>query len=300
LALIGQWAGINLGGVNPTLLVYIMSNISIEFFPPNTPVGEDKLHNTIAAFLPLSPEFFSVTYGAGGVTQDKTQAIVLRIAEQGHQAAPHLSCVGSKAETIRALLDTYKAHGIKRLIALRGDLPSGMVDPGEFRYAADLVAFVKQHYGEQFFIEVAAYPEYHPQAKSPAADLQAFVSKVKAGADGAITQFFYTPEAYFAFVDAVRGQGVNIPIVPGIMPINSFAGIMRFSERDGIDVPRWVRLKMEKFYDDSASIKAFGLDVVTGLCERLIAGGAPSLHFYSLNQSALTLEIASRLGLLQK
>jgi methylenetetrahydrofolate reductase (NADPH) len=276
----------------------IMSQISIEFFPPNTPVGEEKLNTTIDKLLPLKPEFFSVTYGAGGVTQEKTAAIVHHIAGLGHEAAPHISCIGSKAEVLRALLDGYVERGVKRLVCLRGDLPSGMVDPGVFRYASDLVAYIKKHYGAQFHIEVAAYPEYHPQSKSPQADLDNFVHKVDAGADGAITQFFYNPEAYFHFVSQVRAHGVRIPIVPGIMPIGSFSGVLRFAERDGIDIPRWVRLKMEKYHDDAASIRAFGLEVVTGLCERLLAGGAPSLHFYTLNQSALTVEICQRLRLI--
>lgn len=270
---------------------------SIEFFPPNTQEGVEKLRSVRAQLAELSPAFFSVTHGAGGSTRDRTVSTVLEIQGERLQAAPHISCIGSSHDSIRELLKAYREAGIGRLVALRGDLPSGMGDPGEFRYASELVEFIRTETGEGFHVEVACYPEYHPQAKSPEADLQAFVRKVDAGADAAITQFFYNPDAYFAFVDTARAAGVNVPIVPGIMPFHNFSKILRFAEGCGTEVPRWVRAKMEKYYDDSASIRAFGLDVVTGLCERLLAGGAPGLHFYTLNQAGLTTEIWRRLNL---
>jgi methylenetetrahydrofolate reductase (NADPH) len=270
---------------------------SIEFFPPNTHEGVEKLRAVRAQLAQLGPAFFSVTHGAGGSTRDKTVATVLEIQREGLPAAAHLSCIGSTRDSIREMLKSYRDAGISRLVALRGDLPSGMGDPGEFRYANELVEFIRAETGDRFRIEVACYPEYHPQAKSPEADLQAFVRKVNAGADAAITQFFYNPDAYFAFVESVRGAGVEVPIVPGIMPFHNFSKILRFGEGCGAEVPRWVRIKMEKYYDDAASIRAFGLDVVTSLCERLLAGGAPGLHFYTLNQAGLTTEIWRRLDL---
>jgi len=270
--------------------------ISIEFFPPNTAVGSDKLKTVVADLAALQPEFFSVTYGAGGATRDKTLATVQQIAAAGHEAAPHLSCVGSTREGLAEILATYRAQGIRRLVALRGDLPSGTATAGEFRYAADLVRFVRETQGKDWHIEVAAYPEYHPQERYAKRDLQHFADKVHAGADSAITQFFYNADAYFHFVDEVRKLGVDVPIVPGIMPIHNFAKIAQFAARDGIEIPRWVALKMEGYLDDAASIRAFGIDVVAGLCRRLLDGGAPSLHFYTLNQSALTLEICRKLA----
>ena len=270
--------------------------VSFEFFPPNTPVGSDKLKTVVAELAAVRPEFFSVTYGAGGSTRDKTLATVKDIAAMGHEAAPHLSCVGSTREGIAEILATYRAQGIRRLVALRGDLPSGVALPGEFRYAAELVAFVRETQGPDWHVEVAAYPEYHPQQRYAKKDLEHFVAKVKAGASGAITQFFFNADAYFHFVDAVRAMGVDVPIVPGIMPIHNYARIAQFAARDGIEIPRWAALKMEGFMDDAASVRAFGLDVVTQLCRRLIDGGAPSLHFYTLNQSALSLEICRRLA----
>ena len=272
---------------------------SIEFFPPNTQEGVEKLRAVRTQLAPLRPAFFSVTHGAGGSTRDKTVSTVLEIHAEKLAAAPHLSCIGSTRESIRQLLATYRDVGIGRVVALRGDLPSGMGDSGEFRYASELVEFIRDETGDGFHIEVACYPEYHPQAKSPDADFQAFKRKVDAGADAAITQFFYNPDAYFAFVDAVRAAGMDIPIVPGIMPFHNFSKILRFAEGCGAEVPRWVRIRMEKYYDDAASIRAFGLDVVTGLCERLLAGGAPGLHFYTLNQAGLTTEIWRRLDLRQ-
>lgn len=273
--------------------------VSFEFFPPNTPVGSEKLGGVVADLATCDPEFFSVTYGAGGSTREKTLATVQQVAAMGHEAAPHLSCVGSTREGIAEILATYRAQGIRRLVALRGDLPSGTGTAGEFRYAAELVAFIRETQGRDWTIEVAAYPEYHPQQRYAARDLQHFADKVKAGADSAITQFFFNPDAYFHFVDSVRALGVEAPIVPGLMPIHNYARIAQFAQRDGIEIPRWVALKMEGYLDDAASVRAFGLDVVTRLAERLIAGGAPSIHFYTLNQSGLSLEICRRLGLVK-
>jgi methylenetetrahydrofolate reductase (NADPH) len=271
--------------------------VSFEFFPPNTPVGSEKLKTVVQELAAARPEFFSVTYGAGGSTRDKTLATVRDIAAMGYEAAPHLSCIGSTAQSISEILTTYREQGIHRLVALRGDLPSGMATAGEFRYASELIEFIRQTQGDDWFIEVAAYPEYHPQQRYIKKDLQHFADKVKAGANSAITQFFFNPDAYFHFVDEVRALGVDVPIVPGIMPFHNYGRIAQISARDGIDIPRWVALKMEGYMDDAASIRAFGIEVVTKLCERLIAGGAPSIHFYALNQSAVTLEICRRLGL---
>jgi methylenetetrahydrofolate reductase (NADPH) len=270
--------------------------LSFEFFPPNTPVGSEKLKAVVAELATLKPEYFSVTYGAAGSTREKTLAAVGDIAAAGHQAAPHLSCIGTTRKSIEEILATYRQQGISRLVALRGDLPSGMASAGEFRYAADLIAFIRATQGDDWTIEVAAYPEYHPQQRYARRDLEHFAAKVKAGADGAITQFFYNADAYFHFVDEVRKLGVTVPIVPGLMPIHSYAKIAQFAARDGIEIPRWVALKMEGFLDDVASIRAFGIEVVARLAERLIAGGAPGIHFYTLNQSALSLEICRQLG----
>jgi methylenetetrahydrofolate reductase (NADPH) len=271
--------------------------VSFEFFPPNTPVGVEKLKTVVQELGALEPQYFSVTYGAGGSTRDKTLGAVMDIAAAGFEAAPHLSCVGSTRESIADILRTYHERGIQRVVALRGDLPSGTATAGEFRYAAELVAFIRETQGRDWHIEVAAYPEVHPQQRYAAKDLQHFADKMRAGADGAITQFFFNADAYFHFVDEARRLGVTQPIVPGIMPFHNYGRIAQFAQRDGIDIPRWVQMKMEGFMDDTASIRAFGLDVVTRLCERLIDGGAPGLHFYTLNQSALTLELCKRLGL---
>jgi len=273
--------------------------ISFEFFPPNTPVGSDKLKTVVAELAAVKPEFFSVTYGAGGSTREKTLATVKDIAALGFEAAPHLSCVGSTEAGIAEILGTYRAQGIHRLVALRGDLPSGTATAGDFRYANELIEFIRKTQGDDWFIEVAAYPEYHPQQRYARRDLEHFANKVKAGANSAITQFFFNPDAYFHFVDEVRALGVDAPIVPGIMPIHNYARIAQFAQRDGIEIPRWVALKMEGFMDDAASVRAFGIDVVTRLCERLVAGGAPGIHFYTLNQSALSLEICRRLGVMR-
>ncbi len=273
------------------------TEISIEFFPPQTPEGVDKLRAVRAKLADLKPSFFSVTFGAGGSTRERTFSVVKEIAAEGHQAAPHLSCIGSTRDNIREILADYRSAGIRRIVALRGDLPSGMAEAGEFRYANELVEFIRAETGDNFALEVAAYPEWHPQARSPKDDLEAFARKVKAGANSAITQYFYNADAYFHFVDEARALGVDIPIVPGIMPIASFSKLARFSDACGADLPRWMRKKFESFGDDSDAIKAFGLDVVTELCQRLLAGGAPGLHFYSMNQSALTIEICRRLGL---
>jgi methylenetetrahydrofolate reductase (NADPH) len=273
--------------------------VSFEFFPPNTPVGVEKLKTVVQDLAALSPQYFSVTYGAGGSTRDKTLSTVMDIAAAGHEAAPHLSCVGSTRESIAEILATYRAQHIRRVVALRGDLPSGTATAGEFRYASELVSFIRETQGADWHIEVAAYPEVHPQQRYAAKDLAHFAAKMKAGADGAITQFFFNADAYFHFVDEARKAGVTQPIVPGIMPFHNYGRIAQFAQRDGIEIPRWVQMKMEGFLDDAAAIRAFGLDVVAQLCERLIQGGAPGLHFYTLNQSALTLELCRRLGLVK-
>ncbi|MDI6750209.1 MAG: methylenetetrahydrofolate reductase [NAD(P)H] [Pseudomonadota bacterium] len=271
--------------------------ISCEFFPPQTAEGLEKLRATRARLAALAPSFFSVTYGAGGSTRERTFDIIMEIAAEGHAACPHLSCIGSTRAGIRKILHDYRDHGIRRIVALRGDLPSGMADVGEFRYANELVDFIRQETGDWFHIEVAAYPEWHPQAKSPRDDLLNFKRKVEAGANSAITQFFYNADAYAHFVSEARALGITIPIVPGIMPIGSFAKLARFADASGAEIPRWMRKKFESFGDDTDSIRAFGLDVVTELCERLLALGAPGLHFYTLNQAGLTVEILRRLGL---
>jgi methylenetetrahydrofolate reductase (NADH) len=270
---------------------------SFEFFPPQTPVGVEKLAATRKQLAPLKPEFFSVTFGAGGSTQDRTLDTIRQIKAEGHSAAPHLSCIGATRENISALLIAYKDMGIKRIVALRGDLPSGMGSIGEFQYANELVSFIRAQTGDHFHIEVAAYPEFHPQAKSAQDDILNFKRKVNAGADSAITQYFYNADGYFRFVETCRKLGVSVPIVPGIMPIVKFAQLARFSDACGAEIPRWMRKTMESYGDDTESVHAFGLDIVTQLCERLLAGGAPGLHFYTLNHAGPSLEIWKRLGL---
>ncbi|MCH8617620.1 methylenetetrahydrofolate reductase [NAD(P)H] [Undibacterium sp. TS12] len=270
-------------------------NFSIEFFPPKTAEGIEKLRATRAKLAELKPKYFSVTFGAGGTTQQGTLDTVMEIRREGHDAAPHLSCVGGTRESIRAILNEFKVNDIHRLVALRGDLPSGYGMGGEFRYANELIEFIRAETGDWFHIEVAAYPEMHPQARSPQDDLNSFVRKMNAGANAAITQYFYNADAYFRFVEEARKAGVTAPIVAGIMPITNSTQLQRFSEMCGAEIPRWIRLKLASYGDDTASIKAFGLDVVTAMCERLLAGGAPGLHFYSLNQAAATTAIWQRL-----
>ena len=271
--------------------------VSVEFFPTKTPEGAVKLRGVRQQLYALAPQFCSVTYGAGGSTQQGTFATVGEILAEGMSAASHFSCIGATRASVRGELAQLKAMGVKRLVALRGDLPSGYGVGGEFHYASDLVEFIRHETGSDFQIEVAAYPEVHPQARSPENDLQAFATKVRAGADSAITQYFFNADAYFRFVDDTQRLGLQVPIVPGIMPILGSSQLMRFSDACGAEIPRWIRLRLQGFGDDTASIKAFGLDVVTELCARLRAGGAPALHFYTMNQSAATLEIGQRLGL---
>lgn len=270
---------------------------SFEFFPPKTPDGAAKLRETVKQLAQFHPTFFSVTFGAGGSTQEGTLSAVLDIRAAGHAAAPHISCIGSTRENIRAVIHRYKDAGIRHTVALRGDLPSGMAVAGEFRHATDLVTFIREETGDHFHIEVAAYPEYHPQARSAQEDIKHFIAKVNAGANSAMTQYFYNPDAYFHFVEQVEAQGVSIPIVPGIMPIAGFSQLARFSDACGAEIPRWVRRKMEGYGDDTASIRAFGLDLVTDLCTKLLEGGAPGLHFYTLNQAGLSSTIWQRLGI---
>jgi len=270
---------------------------SFEFYPPKTAEGTAKLQGTVRQLAQLKPDFFSVTYGAGGSTQEGTLATVLQIREAGHAAAPHLSCVASTREHLRKVIHGYKNNGIRHIVALRGDLPSGLAAAGELRYASELVRFIREETGDWFHVEVAAYPEYHPQARKAQDDLRAFKAKVEAGADAAITQYFYNPDAYFHFVEQAEAMGIDVPIVPGIMPINNFAQLARFSDACGAEIPRWMRLKLEGYGDDSASIKAFGMDVVTDLCDKLLASGAPGLHIYTMNMAGPASTLWQRLGL---
>lgn len=270
---------------------------SFEFFPPQTREGIEKLRATRKQLAQLNPKFFSVTFGAGGSTRDRTLETVLEIQAEGYAAAPHLSCIGSTRENIRTMLQKYRDGGIRHIVALRGDLPSGMAQWGEFRYADELVSFIRKEFGNAFHIEVASYPECHPQADSAQADLLNFKRKVEAGADSVITQYFYNADAYFNFIEACEEMSIGVPIVPGIMPINKFSQLARFSDSCGAEIPRWIRKKLEGYGDDSASIRAFGLDVVTDLCDRLLSAGAPGLHFYTLNSAGLTTTIWQRLGL---
>ena len=272
--------------------------VSFEFFPPKTPEGADKLRAARQQLYALNPDFCSVTYGAGGSTQEGTFGTVREILAEGVGAASHFSCIGATRQSVREQLAQLKAMGVKRLVALRGDLPSGYGAGGEFQYASDLVAFIRAETGRDFHIEVAAYPEVHPQARSPEADLQAFAAKVRAGADSAITQYFFNADAYSRFVDDVRRLGLDVPVVPGIMPIMGSTQLMRFSDACGAEIPRWIRLRLQGFGDDTASIRAFGMDVVAQLCEQLRRAGAPGLHFYTMNQSATTQALCQRLGLI--
>jgi methylenetetrahydrofolate reductase (NADPH) len=270
--------------------------ISFEFFPPQTPEGAEKLTAARMHLATLKPEFFSCTFGAGGSTQDRTLDTIKLIHAEGHQAAPHLSCVGGTRENISSLLNTYKEMGIQRIVALRGDLPSGMASIGEFHYANELVSFIRAQTGEHFHIEVAAYPEFHPQANSAREDMLNFKRKIDAGANSAITQYFFNADAYFRLVDETHKLGVTAPIVPGIMPIVRYSQLARFSDMCGAEIPRWMRKTMEGYGDDVESVQAFGRDAVTQLCEKLIAGGAPALHFYTLNQANASIDILNRLG----
>jgi methylenetetrahydrofolate reductase (NADPH) len=270
---------------------------SFEFYPPKTPEGAQKLRTTWQQLGQLKPQFFSVTFGAGGSTREGTLRTVLEIRKDGHAGAPHISCVASSREELRQVIHEYKGHGIRHVVALRGDMPSGLAASGDFRYASELVKFIRDETGDWFHVEVACYPEYHPQARKPQQDMAAFKAKVEAGADAAITQYFYNPDAYFNFVDQARALAIDVPIVPGIMPINNFSQLARFSDACGAEIPRWMRLKLEAFGDDTASVKAFGLDVVTDLCDRLLQGGAPGLHFYTMNMAGPASTIWQRLGL---
>jgi methylenetetrahydrofolate reductase (NADPH) len=270
---------------------------SFEFFPPKTPEGMEKLRATRRQLAQLKPKFFSVTFGAGGSTRDRTLETVLEIQAEGSAASPHISCIASTRADIAATLALYKSHGIRHIVALRGDLPSGLASFGELRYASELVQFIREQTGNWFTIEVACYPETHPQARSPQDDVLNFKRKVEAGANAAITQYFFNADSYFRFIDECEAAGIDLPIVPGIMPITNFSQLARFSDACGADIPRWIRLRLQSFGDDTASIRAFGLDVITDLCDRLLTAGAPGLHFYTLNQAGPTSTIWQRLGL---
>jgi methylenetetrahydrofolate reductase (NADPH) len=271
--------------------------VSFEFFPPKTDEQRDTLEKSLPRLKALNPEYVSVTFGAGGSTLSYTPDTVRGLREtHALDAAPHLSCMGGSRDEIRALLDNYKAMGCRRIVALRGDLPSGMGAYGDFHYARDLVEFIRSERDGHFHIEVACYPEMHPQAADAEADLKHFVAKVKAGANGAITQYFYNADAYFRFVDDARRAGVDVPIVPGIMPISQYAQLRRFSDLCGAEIPRWMAKRLEAFRDDADGIRDFGADVVAKLCQQLIAGGAPALHFYTLNRAKATTAILDRLG----
>jgi methylenetetrahydrofolate reductase (NADPH) len=273
-----------------------MPAISFEFFPPKTDEQRAQLDKTAKELKALKPDYVSVTFGAGGSTLSYTSETVARLHQQhGLDVAPHLSCMGGTRKEIADLLDTYRAAGYRRLVALRGDLPSGMASPGDFRYAAELVRFIREHCGDHFHIEVAAYPEMHPQAEDVQADLKHFKAKVDAGANGAITQYFFNADAYFRFVDDVRSLGVSVPIVPGIMPISNYAQLKRFSDACGAEIPRWIAKRMQAYYDDVESIRAMGAEVVAQLCRRLLEGGAPGLHFYTLNRAKATRAVLDQL-----
>lgn len=271
--------------------------ISFEFFPPKTAEGVAKLRETRKQLAQLQPKFFSVTFGAGGSTRDRTKDTVLEIQAEGYEAAPHISGISSSKEEIRSLLADYRANNIRHLVALRGDIPSGEVTAGDFRHANELVTFIRQETGNWFEIEVAAYPEVHPEAKSAVSDLQYFKSKVDAGANAAITQYFYNADAYFRFMDQCAASGINVPIVPGIMPIYNYIQLSRFSSVCGAEIPRWLRSRLQDCGDDLASLRSLGMDVVTDLCEQLLSGGAPGLHFYTLNQAGIISTIMQRLGI---
>jgi len=272
---------------------------SFEFFPPKTDEGKEKLRTVRDKLGVLKPKYFSVTFGAGGSTQQGTLEAVLEIQQAGFEAAPHISCIGTQKKLITQLLDTYRDNGIRHLVALRGDLPSGSgnVSGGDFNYANELVQFIRKEYGNHFFIEVAAYPEVHPQAKNAISDLENFKRKIDAGANSALTQYFFNPDAYFRFVEECEKLGLSVPIVPGIMPITNYTQLARFSDMCGAEIPRWIRKRLEAFGDDRESIRQFGEEVVTALCAQLLEAGAPGLHFYTLNQSAATMALWQNLGL---
>jgi len=274
-------------------------HFSFEFFPPKTDIGAEKLRDVYRKLAALKPEYFSVTYGAGGSTRERSLGTVMEIQQKsGCSAAPHLSCIGDSRAELAELLDIYKANGIRHIVALRGDLPSGMgASRGELPFASDLVGFIRETTGSHFHIEVAAYPECHPQSMNLDADIRHFIQKVKAGANSAITQYFFSADSYFHFVERVRAAGVDVPIIPGIMPITNFANLVRFSDACGAEIPRWVRKQVASYADDTASIQKFGEEVVTGLCEKLLEGGAPGLHFYTMNQAEPTLALWRNLGL---
>ncbi len=276
-----------------------MKNIplSFEFFPPKTADGITNLRETRASLAKFNPEFFSVTFGAGGSTTDRTKETVFEIQAEGFAAAPHISCISSSKKEIRELLTAYRAKGIKRLVTLRGDVPSGEVSAGDFKYANELVAFIREYSGDWFHLEVAAYPEFHPEALSAAKDMANFKRKVDAGANSAITQYFYNADAYFRFIDSCRKDGISVPIVPGIMPIYNFTQLARFSGICGAEIPRWLRLRLEAYADDIPSLRALGIEVVSELCERLLTGGAPSLHFYTLNQAGVISNIINNISI---
>jgi len=270
---------------------------SFEFYPPKTIEGKERLHRVQRELAALNPRFFSVTYGAGGSTTQYTLDTVLDLQRRGYAAAPHLSCIGSSREQIREILDLYRSHGIRHIVALRGDIPSGMRNIGDFSYANELVAFIRETTGDHFTIEVAAYPEFHPEAPSAASDLENFRRKIEAGADSAITQYFYNPDAYLRFVDSCEAMGLDVPIVPGIMPINNFTQLAHFSDACGAEIPRWLRKRLEDFGDDLESLRAFGIDVVTEICARLLDEGAPGLHIYTMNLSGPAVALWRNLGL---
>ncbi|MEQ4563969.1 MAG: methylenetetrahydrofolate reductase [NAD(P)H] [Acinetobacter sp.] len=271
--------------------------ISFEFFPPKTDIGAEKLITVHQDLQQLQPKFFSITYGAGGSTRERTLAAIKEFNGKGTPVAPHLSCIGDDKARIAELLDLYVAQGINKIVALRGDLPSGQVGLGELPYAQDLVRFIREHSGDHFHIEVAAYPEMHPQAETFDQDIQRFTEKVNAGANSAITQFFFNPDAYFYFLDRLQKQGITIPVAPGIMPITNASNLIRFADGTGAEIPRWIRKQLQAYGDDSRSIKAFGHEVILKLCERLIDGGAPSLHFYTMNTTEPTRQLVVDLGL---
>lgn len=273
------------------------TELSFEFFPPKTDRGADNLVKVREELAALNPNFFSVTFGAGGSTQEGTFEAVKSILESGRQAAPHISCVGGSEQSIRELIESYLQIGVKRVVALRGDLPSGMVDRGDFHYANDLVAFIRKNFGDALHIEVAAYPEFHPESRSPSTDIENFKRKVDAGANSALTQYFFNADSYFSYVDQAQAAGVDVPIVPGIMPITNYAQLARFSDMCGAEIPRWLRLRLEQYQDDADALLDYGLDVVSKLSETLLENGAPGIHFYALNKTSPTLDICQRLGL---